>query len=161
MAEEHDFNEEEIVCPSRVSQGRKGCGKDYWHEKTWSHYCPKHNPHAQGWPIWNWSWEPRTCSYCLGIHPDDAVKLLEEGWEVETTGKSYKRYLNPPGTSQRTQRLIKKIREKPADPKDCFKGVPSVWGPAPPVKVYLWHFAEDDAKRFNDALDEQRGNKPA
>lgn len=67
---------------------------------------------------------PRTCSYCGGAHPDDAIALIMRGWEVETTGKSYKLYLRPPGPRS----------------------------PVPPVKVYTYHFDQRQADAFTAAL---------
>lgn len=67
--------------------------------------------------------KPRTCSYCGGVHPDDAVSLLKAGWHVEGTDKSYKRYLNPPSGP----------------------------GPVPPVKVYVQHFGHEQIAAFNAA----------
>lgn len=83
------------------------------------HWLP--NP-GQGGSRWQWWWYPRTCTFCGGVHPEDAIALLYEGWSVDRTGKVYKRYLNPPG-----------------------------WHPTPPVKLYTWHFSESDITRFNAA----------
>lgn len=40
--------------------------------------------------------KPRTCSYCGGIHPDDAIPLLVAGWHIEHADKPYKLYLLAP-----------------------------------------------------------------
>ena len=77
---------------------------------------------------------PRTCSYCGGIHPEDAIMLFENGWEVESTGKDYKRYLNPPGYYNHG------MRES------------GFWHPRPPVKLYVAHFSQDQIDRFNRAI---------
>lgn len=77
---------------------------------------------------WEWRWQPRTCSYCGGVHPDDAIRLISEGWRSGGTTKSYKRYLEPSGK----------------------------WSPVPPVKLYVHHFDDEHIKRFNAALDAYR-----
>lgn len=99
--------------------------------------------------LWVWSWLPRTCSFCGGIHPDDCLKLMEEGWEVEGTDKNYKRYLNPPGYSTKQQALLKSIADPQREPGE---GVPSVWSPTPPVKVYFYHFTPEQGAKFNEIL---------
>lgn len=68
--------------------------------------------------------QPRICSYCGGIHPEDAIALIEEGWLVGGTDKAYKRYLEPPNGKS----LV------------------------PPVKLYVQHFTQGQVDRFNLAL---------
>lgn len=68
--------------------------------------------------------QPRTCSYDGGIHPDDAIALLQSGeWRVVPTSKSYKMYME-----RNDGKLF-----------------------IPPVKVYVNHFDDDQIKRFNAA----------
>lgn len=90
---------------------------------------------------------PRTCSYCGSIHPEDALKLMEQGWEVESsTGKSYKRYLHPPGYGRYLMRVF---------------GVPDVTEPrdyrepTPPVKLYVMHLTAEQIDKFNKLLAKQ------
>lgn len=64
------------------------------------------------------------CSYCGGIHPEDAISQIYKGAEVLWTGKAYKRYI-------RVQVGENRIEQK---------------------KVYLQHFSEDQSNRFNKAL---------
>jgi hypothetical protein len=95
--------------------------------------------------LWLWPGEPpRTCSFCGGIHPDDAIKLLTEGWEVEGTGK---RYLHPPGFRARHAPLIDSID------RGTIGGGTSQhsWEPVPPVKLYDQHFNDEQIVRFNNA----------
>ena len=68
---------------------------------------------------------PRACSYDGGIHPEDAIELVRDGWTIQTTDKEYKKYMQHP--SGRVRFL-------------------------PPVKVYSWHFSEDQKNRFNETL---------
>lgn len=101
--------------------------------------------------------QPRTCSFCGGIHPDDAVRLLREGWEVGVTTKGYKRYLEPPGSGQQHEALMDWLstgREGEA-PKERH---PS---PVPPVKVYVQHFSQEQIDAFNAALRSSGGARPA
>jgi hypothetical protein len=101
--------------------------------------------------LWLWSWgPPRVCSFCGGIHPEDAIRLVSEGWEIDPTGKSYKRYLNPPGSAQRHAAFLASCRDPNREPGE---GVPSVWAPTPPVKLYAWHLDADQRRRFNEAVD--------
>lgn len=96
---------------------------------------------------WPWSWTPRTCSHCGGIHPEDAIRLISEGWEVEPTDKSYKRYLHPPGSSDRLVTVFHNL-----ETKGTIEPAPSVIQPAPHVKLYTYHFSETQAARFNTEL---------
>lgn len=101
--------------------------------------------------LWLWSWgPPRTCSFCGGLHPEDAIRLVAEGWEVDATGKAYKRYLEPPGSRTRHEALMASLRDPS---REAGQGVPSVWAPTPPVKLYVMHFDEDQIRRFNEALE--------
>lgn len=104
---------------------------------------------------------PRTCSFCGGVNPEDAIVLMRDhGWEVEATGKNYKRYLNPPGCKgyhavwmqasmdARTQGLMGD--DATAYIRSAAGERP--WSPVPPVKLYVQHFDEDQADRFNAVL---------
>lgn len=99
--------------------------------------------------LWKWSWgPPRTCSFCGSIHPEDALRLLEEGWEHERA-KAYKGYLNPPGYYARHQAMLASIRDPEREPG---QGVPSVWLPTPPVKFYIDHFNKEQLARLNELI---------
>ena len=106
---------------------------------------------AIGGTYWKWPWAPRTCSFCGGVHPDDAIRLLEEGWEVERTDKSYKRYLHPPGYYARLANITDSIRTfrngVGKEPVVTFRS------PVPPVKLYVNHFDERQIARFNSAYE--------
>ena len=117
--------------PGRVA------GPDYWERGRWAatreeadaevaEFMAQHPTGMMGHVLWDYTPEqPRTCSYCGGIHPDDAVALVKAGWRVEPTTKGYKRYLAPP------------------------EGRPH---PVPPVKLYVQHFDAAQVAAFNDAL---------
>jgi hypothetical protein len=104
--------------------------------------------------LWHWSGEvPRTCSFCGGVHPEDAIRLVSDGWEVESTSKSYKRYLTPPGSALRHHAFLASLRDRSREPGE---GVPSVWSPTPPVKLYAMHFDADQIGRLDDAMRKSR-----
>ena len=99
--------------------------------------------------LWLWRGEvPRTCSFCGGIHPEDAIRLLAEGWENEKV-KPYKGYLNPPGTRTKRDAFLASLRDPRREPG---QGVPSVWSPVPPVKLYVMHFDDAALARLNETL---------
>lgn len=91
---------------------------------------------------------PRTCSFCGGIHPEDCIALIGQGWETERTDKRYKLYLHPPGTMAAYR-----------DPAATLAG-PSAWSPTPPVKVYLQHFTPDQCDRANKAMADRKARSP-
>jgi len=78
---------------------------------------------------WGWHWQPRCCSFCGGIQPEDAIQLIAEGWWLQGTDKPYKFYLHP-----RWRR----------------------YEPTPPVKLYLPHINENQSRQLNDVLLEAR-----
>jgi hypothetical protein len=67
---------------------------------------------------------PRTCSFCGGAHPDDAIDLLKAGFRLQRTDKAFKYYIN--------------------DAADHSM--------APPVKLYGNHVSPEHARRINAAL---------
>jgi hypothetical protein len=93
--------------------------------------------------------KPRTCSYCGGVHPDDAIALIRAGWEVEATTKGYKRYLHPPGYGADTEAVLAALRAGALPPQRA------VSSPVPPVKLYTYHFDKPQADAFNVALRKQ------
>ena len=71
--------------------------------------------------------KPRTCGYCGGVHPEDLVVLLKNGWRLGGTDKSYKMYVNPPDST----------------------GMGSA---IPPVKFYTYHASKENIDALNAAL---------
>ena len=114
-------------------------------------------PHRGGYSggtYWPWGFaKPRTCSYCGGVHPDDALALLKAGWEVDTTTKSYKRYLEPPGYAEFTKRLVENIH------MGMNERIPHIESPVPPVTLYVYHFSPKQIEAFNAELLSQRMKK--
>ena len=111
------------------------------------------NP-SQGGTTWEWPWQPRTCSFCGGVHPEDAARLVQEGWEMHGTDKGYKHYMEPPGSRARHARIMQSIHvlEEPARRAEVWQG----WSAVPPVKLYVQHFNSEQIKVFNAVLDSVR-----
>ena len=154
---------ETVICPRRAEGVLPGYpDHDEWVTNHWIADHDEAERKRQEWLAnnpnssigatqgeWLWSWgPPRTCSFCGGIHPEDAIRLISEGWEVDPTTKPYKRYLEPPGMRQKHKALIAALDRG----DDSFRSVPSVWSPGPPVKLYTMHFDQDQIDRFNAAL---------
>lgn len=99
---------------------------------------------------WLWPWgPPRVCSFCGAVHPEDAIRLRREGWEVEICDNPGKAYLNPPGTRARRDAILSQMRED--GPEVDWERVPDVWSPVPPVIVRGYHFTAKSLQEFNDA----------
>jgi len=95
--------------------------------------------------------QPRTCSYCGGIHPDDAIALIKAGWSVDATDKGYKRYLEPPGYRAYAESFWK---VRAGDMSEAHRP-PRVESPTPPVKLYVQHFNAEQIAAFNVVLKER------
>jgi len=102
-----------------------------------------------GW-LKDWGEPPLCCSYCGGIRPADALKLLNDGWEVESTGKPYKRYLNPPGTAKARAKVVEMLEA------NRLEEAPDYNTPVPPVKLYVYHLSAEEINRFNHMLKTRR-----
>lgn len=76
-------------------------------------------------PLWRWGEQPRTCSGCGGVHPEDAIALLKSGFRAMGTDKGYKWYLEPPVPSD-------------ASHVDLI----------PPAKLYAWRADSDQRTRL-------------
>jgi hypothetical protein len=70
----------------------------------------------------------RTCSFCGGIHPDDAIALLKSGCVLQATDNACKYFINASDDTS----LI------------------------PPVKLYGNHASPDHAKQINEILATRR-----
>lgn len=92
--------------------------------------------------------QPRTCSFCGGVHPDDAIALLRAGWTCGSTTKSYKRYLEPPGYEDWHGKVLKEPFS------EWGKTKPPYPSPIPPVKLYTMHFTPEQIAAFNAVLTE-------
>jgi hypothetical protein len=102
--------------------------------------------------------KPRSCNFCGSVHPEDAIALLKQGWEVEAS-KPYKRYLHPPGYTEYMRTFLDWERrhmyheaEMGEDPGER----PTFVHVTPPAKLYTMHLDKDQIARFNAALDAQK-----
>lgn len=105
---------------------------------------------SSGGTKWEWPWQPRTCSYCGGAHPEDLIRLLIEGWESHGTDKGYKWYMEPPGYFKAFALRMRAYRKDAG--KTPPNAMPRVWGAVPPVKLYTMHFDTVQLQRANDEL---------
>lgn len=95
------------------------------------HTCPRrigelgpwvHGNNLDMWETHRFGEMWRECSFCGGLHPEDAIKLLKfPGTEIVTTDKNYKIYLRGIG-----------LREQ--------------------AKVYFMHFNEEQRKEWNEEV---------
>ena len=137
--------EPRLTCPRRMNELGPWEHKEWlddWRVDRWS------GPHATGDYVWQWPWEPRACSFCGGVNPDDAIRLIKEGWHLEGTNKAYKRYLEPPDG-----RLGMEYEGRVYGDGKVY--VPP-WSPVPPVKLYTQHLDGEQITLFNAALSEQK-----
>lgn len=163
------------TCPRRMTEWgpwERNERLDWWSNASWSRFLVLHDK-LRGWlswqwrdgrwqrgfyggTRWHWPWRPRTCSFCGGVHPEDAIRLIREGWDSEKTDKGYKWYLNPPGYWEWRQswRKFDTREQMIATGKvgDYVKPFPRL--PVPPVKLYVQHFSPEQIDRFNAALRE-------
>lgn len=160
-----------MSCPRRMRESgpwQKQQGLDHWTRDRWSadlaavremniRKCEESpNLHMDVDQRGAWMWEcdvPRTCSFCGSIHPDDAIALLKDGWEVETA-KPYKRYLNPPGMRTRHEQVCRQIESKGTFDNATL---PSFWHPTPPVKLYTMHMTQAQVDEWNALVAEGLG----
>lgn len=120
----------------------RGENLDIWWANNWNEYYVYD---GRSWPI---AYKPpRTCSFCGGANPEDAIQLMMEGWEVESTGKDYKRYLHPPGYESHMDKLTD-ASKRLEDLEKFGKFI----DPSPPVKLYTQHFTPDHIAIFNALL---------
>lgn len=163
----HDLLGSRQDCPRRVAGigpwSIEANGLDRWTRGRWGtrasraivrffHADPKsrayrllaviqrHPPYIGG-TTWRWPWAPRDCSFCGGGHPDDLLRLIREGWEVERA-KSYKAYLYPPGYRAEMERLRRLTWSYGAP-------ISAAWSPVPPVKLYTAHFSDPQLAALN------------
>jgi hypothetical protein len=94
-----------------------------------------------------WLWPgpgpmPRTCSYCGGVHPEDALKLKKEfKFEIGSTTKRYKVYIEPPGYGIEQLNSLTNMQAG-VDPVEAFikNKVRAIY---PPLKAYSPHFTTE------------------
>lgn len=102
-------------------------------------------------------WENRpdstglTCSYCGSLHPDKFFELVEAGWVVEPTDKSYKVYIARRATRSEVEKS-KAIFATAPDAHDMwqrqFGGYAQTAGRV--SKFYMQHLTDEQQHRFVD-----------
>jgi len=101
--------EEKQTCPRRMNEMGPWAYEenlDRWRRDRWktsqeeadrerSEFKAKYPGSDMGNTYWEWGTQPRTCSFCGSVHPDDLVQLLRHGWRLEPSDKGYKFYVEP------------------------------------------------------------------
>lgn len=88
----------------------------------------------------------RSCSYCGSIHPDDFMRVIvDDGWIVEPTDKSYKAYLARPFTQEERERYNRSMGVD--EIHDLFKGHHRGESVG---KFYYQHLSEVQMRAFID-----------
>lgn len=96
---------------------------------------------------------PRTCDFCGGVNPSDAILLAAAGWVLNSAGCG-KYYMHPPGFGSHLAWELGGREGPPPAPPD-----PNCPDPVPPVKLYTAHFSDEELDLFNEALAAVRGLK--
>jgi hypothetical protein len=102
-------------CPRRAEHNRSGDERDEWLTNRW-------DSKGATWP--DGFDKPRTCSWCGGVHPGDAIALLGNGFRLEETDNEYKFYMH------------------------AIDGTFAI----PPIKLYLMHFSEREVARADAVI---------
>lgn len=97
--------------------------------------------------------KPRTCDYCGGVNPEDLLKLVELGWEMEPSTKFYKSYWHPPGHLDHFNAVMADLPGYMEGRRDVTRKHED---PVPPVKLYSDHLSIEMADRINDVLRKNR-----
>lgn len=122
------------TCPMRAYTvgAVDGENLDHWSRARWSqHYTAK----------WPGQYErPRACSFCGSLHPDDALYLLQQDWEVDQgRAKPERAILVPPGAAAHQKATLAAIQTNRLTSMGDFEF------PVPPVKVSLPHLLITDS----------------
>lgn len=129
VEEARKANQEEtrLKNEAEVAKGYKGttfCNERYW--------------------LWPGPGEkPRTCSYCGCVNPEDALYLKKNHkFEVSSTTKGYKVYIEPPGYGIEQVNSLANMQAG-VDPAEAFSKnkVESIY---PPLKAYSPHFTPEE-----------------
>lgn len=119
---------EAITCPDRMRQAgpwEREEGLDYWRDG------------GESWDRFLWPWKPRRCSFCGSVHPDDAMRLLREGWTEEIADNRDKAYLRSPAHIAAMRAGLTGEAVYESEPK-------------PPAKIRTVHLSEAQLKELND-----------
>lgn len=120
---------------------------------------PVQGPYPHTWERNRWSaaqWPshyamPRTCGGCGGVHPEDVLRMLAEGWTEEKADGGDKGYLSAPGYKAELNAWLKASNQRNAlgIGDQGLKAFPADPIPAPPVKFYVGHFDQAQLARLN------------
>ena len=128
---------EPTTCPHRPQAAVHGGGENLDHWK----------PGRERWPDkFPGLWKPRSCSFCGSVHPEDALRLMAEGWEDQITDTRNKGYLHPPGYAA-GQARIRAAREAGEDLTASRTDAPTA--PSPPAKFSVPHFDKSQIAELN------------
>jgi hypothetical protein len=108
------MSDEKFTCPRRMVN-LDGEARDTWVRNRWD---SKAATFPKGYE------KPRTCTWCGGIHPDDAIALIGAGFRLEETDKGYKFYMHP------------------------VDGTYTI----PPIKLYLAHFSNEQVAHADEII---------
>ncbi len=112
-------------------------------------------PHEWVTTRWGDEWpahyvKPRTCTGCGGVHPEDVLRMMREGWTDEVCDRRHKGYLNPPGyQAELTAWQTANAQPQPGIGGDPMKSYPQHPIKGPPIKFYIAHFTEEQRAEVN------------
>jgi len=94
--------------------------------------------------------EPRICSGCGGVHPEDVFRMIKDGWTDEICDGHHKGYLHPPGWQVEVRAWGKSKERRAAKGKDIFENYPHNPIKGPPIKFYIAHFEDEQVAKLNE-----------
>lgn len=149
------MSEQNHTCPRRAETGRDNPDSPFVGSGT-------------NLDTWRTDATGPSCSYCGSLHPDRFMELVQEGWTVGPTDKSYKAYLSPTPTaddivaakarwlaSSAVARAVREIAERDGKTADQIESdLDERWAeePAPSVgrqaKFYYQHLSREQQDDF-------------
>lgn len=124
------------------------CVEGVWREDNWGKRS------SDTWP--EGFKQPRVCSYCGSVNPEDLLSLIKLGWEYEASTKGYKSYWNPPGTAKYHSEILGNFEKFISE-----KGIEAMVVQAiPPVKLYGNHLTPELLANINSLLLINRAKAP-
>lgn len=130
-------------CPAREAPEASAEPRDSW-SPLWSAPSPALPAHAI---TWRWHWTPLVCSHCGGISPEDATRLLAEGWEIEQSVNRVYQILHPPGYWQCHADMMRVLQSGGIENWERPLGQ---WTPRPPALACSLHFSQEQQACFWD-----------
>jgi len=127
----------QFSCPQRITVAAD-C-PDSWQER-WKDTWPSELGVA-----------PVACSYCGCIRPEDAIRIIEAGFEISPSTKSYKWYIEVPGHAKHHKMTISAIQNDQLDSIKDHKLI-SV---GLPIKLYAHHLTPEQISVLNNLWERQ------